>query len=75
MTEFERTTQYAAAYGNARGCLTVIEEALKYDDAYLRSCVERMVELSKQKDIALFKNDQHRTLVHADWNSLPHATD
>jgi hypothetical protein len=75
MTEFERTTHYAAAYGTARGCLTVLEEALKYDDAYLRSCVERMVDLVKQKDKTLFQNDKHRTLVHADGNSVPHATD
>jgi hypothetical protein len=75
MTDAERASEYAAAYGHVMGCLTVIETALKYDDAYLRSCVERMIDLAKQKDKTLFYNDYKRTLVHSDRDCLPYATD
>lgn len=68
--------EISAAYGHAVGCLEVIHAALKYDDAYLRSCVERMTKHARERNIQLFKNEHNiGTLVHAGGGSLPHATD
>lgn len=75
-TDHERSMTTSYAYGHAVGCMEVVAAALKYDDKYLRECVERMVQAVRDKQIELNKSHEHqRTLVHTEREALPHATD